>query len=301
MTRNILIILFFSCLYSFSVNNNSLFAFSKSARTASLSSIHFISDDISGVFYQPISNKRNIKNDYYFSFINQYDNQINILQLGYCIKHDNNKNISVGFIKRNIGNIYNTSNAWNENDSMPILEDIQYDNISNLFYEEFGLIFSYNRYFKNSIINIKVKPLYHRIDSNKAFGINIDLISNYELNNINILYGCNNIFSYKKWDSSLYEKHKIEYFSSISFKLKKMSLYFELNNLINRKFGLEYNIDNFFFFRIGYNSNKKISYGFGIDLNIIDLNYSNINSNALGISHQISVSIKLNKFKNKFI
>jgi hypothetical protein len=276
------------------MNNNSLFVFSKSAKATSLSSIHFISDDISGVFYQPISNKRNIKNDYYFSFINQYNNQINILQLGYCIKHDNNKNLSIGFIKRNIGNICNTSNAWDENNSIPILEDIQYDNISNLSYEEFGLVFSYNRYLKNSIINIKAKPLYHRIESNKAFGINIDLISNYELNNINILYGCNNIFSYKKWDSSLSEKLEIEYFSSISIQAKKMNLYFELNNLIKQKIGLEYSIDENIFFRTGYNSNNKLSYGFGIDLKIIDLNYSSIDSDALGISHQISVLIKLN-------
>ena len=293
MIKNILIILFFSYSYSSNINNNSLFAFSKSAKAASLSSIHFISDDISGVFYQPISNKRNIKNDYYFSFINQYNNQINILQIGYCIKHDNNKNLSVGFIKRNIDNIYNTSNSWDENNSIPSLEDIQYYNISNLSYEEFGFVFSYNRYLKNSIINIKAKPLYHRIGSNKAFGINIDLISNYEFNNLNILYGCNNIFSYKKWDSSLSEKFEIEYFSSISIQVKKMNLYFELNNLIKQKIGLEYSIDENIFFRTGYNSNNKLSYGFGIDLKIIDLNYSNIDSDALGTSHQISVLMKL--------
>lgn len=293
MIRNILIILFFSCLYSSSVNNNSLFAFSKSAKTASLSSIHFISDDISGVFYQPISNKRNIKNDYYFSFINQYENQINILQLGYCIKHDENKNLSLGFIKRNIDNIYNTTNAWNQNNLVPSLEDIDYDNISNLSYEEFSLIFSYNRYLENSIINVKIKPLYHRIESNKALGINIDLTSNYELNNISILYGCNNIFSYKKWDSSLSEKFEMEYFSSLVIKLKKMNLYFELNNLIKEKIGLEYSVSENILFRTGYNSHNRLSYGLGIDLNIINLNYSGLNSESLGSSHQISVLIKL--------
>ena len=293
MIRNILIILFFSCLYSSSVNNNSLFAFSKSAKTASLSSIHFISDDISGVFYQPISNKRNIKNDYYFSFINQYEKQINILQLGYCIKHDENKNLSLGFIKRNIDYIYNTTNAWNQNNLVPSLEDIDYDNISNLSYEEFSLIFSYNRYLENSIINVKIKPLYHRIESNKALGINIDLTSNYELNNISILYGCNNIFSYKKWDSSLSEKFEMEYFSSLVIKLKKMNLYFELNNLIKEKIGLEYRVSENILFRTGYNSHNRLSYGLGIDLNIINLNYSGLNSESLGSSHQISVLIKL--------
>jgi hypothetical protein len=293
MTRNLIVIFFLSLLYSFNVNNNSLFSFSKSAKVTSLGSIHFISNDISGVFFQPISNKRNIKTDYYFSFINQYDIKSNILQLAYCIDHDDHKNISFGIIKRNINNLYNTSSSWDTNNSILNLEDIQYENISKLSYEEFSLIFSYSRYLENSIFNIKVKPLYHRIESNRAFGINIDLISNYQLNNINILFGLNNIFSYKKWDSDLSEKSEIEYFSSMSFQLEKINIYFELSNLIKKKIAIECKINKNIFLRSGYNSIKRLSYGIGIDLNSIDINYSNLDLGLLGDSHQISIIIKL--------
>ena len=126
-------------------NYNSLFYFAKSPKTNSLSSIHFPSTNISGIFNQPISNERNMKNDYYFSFTNQYDNQIEIIQFSYCIKHDNKKNLSLGFIKRNVKNIYNTASAWSIEDfSIPEFSNIDYNKISNLSYQDMGFILSYN-------------------------------------------------------------------------------------------------------------------------------------------------------------
>ena len=297
--KNLFIILFFNIsfiLCSVTNNYNSIFYFAKSPKTNSLSSIHFISSNISEIFYQPISNKKNINNDYYFSITNQFNNQIGIMQFAYCIKHNNDKNISVGFVKRNIKNIYNTTDAWNTQDFLiPEFNNIDYEQISNASYQHIGFVISYNRYFKKTDLSIKLKPFYNSIDSNKALGIDADLITNYKIenSNIDIIIGINNIISYKKWNTDSIEKNKKEYFLSTNINLNKINLYFESDNIYNEKIAFEYKIQDFFYVRLGKYMKTSYTSGFGLYSNFVELNYAYLNHNKLGNSYQISILFKL--------
>ena len=78
MRRNILFATIFFCSLSASIinNYNSIYYLSKNPKSNSLGGIHTLSNNISGVFYQPLSRK-NIKGDSYFSYLSQFDNSIN--------------------------------------------------------------------------------------------------------------------------------------------------------------------------------------------------------------------------------
>ena len=79
MKKNILtIILYFSLLFSSVLNNyNSIYYLAKNPKSHSLGGIHTLSNNVSGVFYQPLS-RNNIEGDTFFSYLNQFSNSINI-------------------------------------------------------------------------------------------------------------------------------------------------------------------------------------------------------------------------------
>ena len=296
MIKFYLIIFFSSVLLGNSNLNNSIYFFSKNARTLSISSIHSISNDINGLFYQPISNQKNISGNSYLSYSKIYDNQFSVLQLGYCLKNNNKRNISIGFIKRDIHNLFNTSNAWDYNQYIiPNLNNIDYENISSLLYEDIGFVISYNKYQKNKIINLKFKPYYNKIQSNESFGIDIDLMYSIILNNYNLILGVENLISEKKWDSGIYERNKLKYFFSNSIKINQITFFSELNNLDSKKIALEYNFNSIFYIRFGYDSKNKKTLGFGLSSALFDINYAYFNSEFnLGSSSQISILFRTN-------
>ena len=296
MIKFYLIIIFTSILLSNNNQNNSIYFFSKNARTLSISSIHSISNDINGLFYQPINNQKNITGNSYLSYSSIYDNQFSILQLGYCLKSNDKRNISIGFIKRDINNLYDTVNAWDANQYLiPDLNNIDYENISNLLYEDIGFVISYNKYQKNKIINLKFKPYYNRIESNESFGFDIDLMYSIINNNYSIILGVENLISEKKWESNIYERNNLKYFFSNSIKINQITFFSEFNNIDSKKIALEYNLNNIFYIRFGYDNKNKQTLGFGLSSALFDINYAYFNSEFnLGSSSQISILFRTN-------
>ena len=296
MIKFYLVIIFTSILLSSNNQNNSIYFFSKNARTLSISSIHSISNDINGLFYQPINNQKNITGNNYLSYSSIYDNQFSVLQLGYCLKSNDKSNISIGFIKRDINNLYDTSNAWDANQYLiPDLNNIDYENISNLLYEDIGFVISYNKYHKNKIINLKFKPYYNKIQSNESFGFDIDLMYGIINNNYSIILGVENLISEKKWESNIYEKNNLKYFFSNSIKINQITFFSEFNNIDSKKIALEYNLNNIFYIRFGYDSKNKETLGFGLSSRLFDINYAYFNSEFnLGSSSQISILFRPN-------
>ena len=299
--------LIFICLFSFtflfpaSTNNyNSIFYYAKSPKTNSLNGIHFLSENVSEIFYQPISKESVIKNDYYFSFSNQYDDQLKIFQFAYCINHNEYKNSSIGFINRIVDDIYNTSSAWNQYEFLiPEFNNIDYDQISVLDYKDYGFVFSYNRYLEKINLCLKIKPSYNSFDSDRAFGLDIDLLSYYKLadSGIDFIIGLNNLISYKRWNNNDIEKNEIEYFLSSNIKLNKINIFLQVDNIYNEKIAIEYDIKNSFYIRFGRDNNNYYTSGFGVFSNIIDVNYAYSNHNILGNNHQISLMFKMESIK----
>ena len=294
---NCFIILFcFSLIYSNNVSNyNSIYNFSKNARIHSLSNIHLLSNSVSGLFYQPISNSKNIKGDTYFAYLNQYNN-MDIIQFGYCLKHDRSKNISVGFISRDIKNMYNTTNAWIANDLTipPQFDEIDYNMITNLEYEDYGFIISYNKYLKNSILNYKIKPFYNSIESNYALGLDVDMMYYRSFKRFGLIFGIDDLLSYKKWSSGTFEKNNINYFISGSMVFNNINMFLEYSNIYFKRIGIEYNIKDMLFCRLGIDSYDNLTYGVGLNSEVFELNYAYLISNdVLGNIYQISIILKL--------
>jgi hypothetical protein len=295
MIINFLLISFVSILFCDNSIDNSIYFFSKNAKTHSISSIHSISNDINGLFYQPISKQSNIKGNSYLSYSEIHNNQFSILELGYCLKNNDKSNISIGFIKRDIDNLFNTSSAWDDQSLILELNNIEYENISSLLYEDIGFVLSYNKYHKNKIINLKFKPYYNKIQLNESLGIDVDLMYGMSLNNYNFILGVENLISKKKWDSGISEKNNLKYFLSNSIKLNQITLFSEFNDVDPSKFALEYNFNNIFSIRFGYDSKNKETLGFGLSSKLFDINYAYFNSEFnLGSSSQISILFRTN-------
>ena len=292
----------FSLIFSNNINSyNSIYNFSKNARIHSLSGIHALSKNIGGLFYQPISNNKNMTGDTYIAYLNQYSNMIKIIQFGYCLRHDKNKNISIGFISRNIENLFNTSNAWDSNDFTvpPQFDEIDYSKITNLKYKDYGFIVSYNKYFNDSILNYKIKPSYQLIESNYAIGLNIDLMFYKNFTKFDIIFGANDLFSYKKWNSGIIENNKRDFFLSNSIIFNNFNVYIEASSIYREKIAIEYNINNMLFCRFGKASNNNLTYGIGLNSNVFEFSYAYImNNKILGSIYQISLLLKLDGLSN---
>ena len=56
------------------------------------------------------------------------------------------------------------------------------------------------------LINIILKPYYEIIQSIDAIGLDADLMFSKNLNKVNLIFGINDCFSYKKWSSDTVER-----------------------------------------------------------------------------------------------
>ncbi len=296
---------FFLIVISFSFGNilnnyNSIYYLANNSKSHSLAGVHFLSDNISGVFSHPLS-KNTMKGDTYFSYLNQFSNSINIMQFGYCIINNKKNNISVGFISRKINDLNNTTESWHPLNDMdePDFNEIDYDNINDLKYNNFGFLLSYNQYIKEKIINIKLKPYYESIQTMNSFGLDFDFNLFVKLKNeINLILGINDFVSYKKWNNDLIEKNKLNYFVSTSVILDNIELFIEANYLYNEKIGLQYKFDNILVFRFGSNASQDFYCGIGLNSDFAQLNYAYIpTNNYLGNINQLNLTFKLNGLK----
>ena len=276
------ILYFFTLSFLFSSNNldNSIYSFSKNAKTNALSNVHYISENVDGLFYQPISKNINMLSDSYFSYSEIHSNQFKIFQIGYCMKSNEKNNISIGMVRRDIDNLFDTSSAWDNNQLLiPELNDIDYTNISNLSYQDFGFLISYNKYIENRILNLKFKPYYNKIKSNDAYGFDIDFTYVISFIKFDFMFGIENLFSHKKWNSGIKEKKHSNYFLTLN----------------SNKLAFQHKVNNFFNMRFGLDSENKKTFGFGVSSKLFDIDYAIFNSQfQLGSSSQISIVFKNN-------
>jgi len=291
----ILVILCFFISYIFALNDyDNIYDVKSNPRNIAIGNMHISTNSINNIFDSPII--LNSKNNLSISLSN-LNPSMKIIHLAYCIKSNNKMNISFGIARREINNNYGTNLAWT-NDGYPDLDEINYDMIYDFYDRETGLLISYNKINDKSLIGINFKPLYHSIGKSNAIGYQMDIRYILNFTNIQIAFGIDNLCSQKKWNYGLVEKFNLDGYFNISFlKLKKTSFFYEVNNYLDSKIGLEYRIVNKISIRTGF-FDSNFTFGLGFKLNNIDFDYTYLNNhyNILGDSHIIGFIIKLNNF-----
>jgi len=280
MIRIIYLFIICSTLLSNQINSsNSIFYSANSPRVNSLSSCIFPSNNIDDVFNNPSDFNSILNNKVYLSFYGYLNNSINVFQLAYNISSTKKHKINIGFISRMVNNNYNTASAYTVNGYAPIYEQINYESIYKFNDNEVGFLVSYDKFFGDFIFNSKIKSSIHSIGDEKAFGFGFDFYINRGLGNLDFMLGLKDIF-YKKWESHNVEKYNIETIFGISFKKENLFTVINISNY-NTKIGIEYTMLENFILRLGVNEYNKYSYGFGIKMVLLDLNYSYFKINDL--------------------
>ena len=200
-------------------------------------------------------------------------------------------------MQRNINDNSYTNNAWSDNgDNIPDYNEIDYSKIFNFTDQEIGLLLSYNKFLnKNSIIGINIKPNYHSIGINNALGLSFDIKYFQSINSHKIIFGLNDLLSYKKWDYGYEESFETVIFINYSYKLKDLLFIIEYDNYLNLKAGFEYQINDKFTFQLGSND-SNVSLGFGFISKLVDVNYAYLHNNTIDFdqSHKIGFLFKIN-------
>ena len=285
--------LFYFIISSFLLSNdNSIYSLMSSPRNTSLGGIHMSTDNISSIFDAPLfleGSKQNI-----FLSIQSHSELYNIFHLSYCIYANSSSNFSIGFSRREIGDNFNTVLAFN-NTGYPNLEDINYENIYKFSDQETGLFFSFNKIIETDfIIGINFKPIFHRIDNIYGVGSSFDIRYLLKMNHGDISFGAENIFSFKKWDTGYIEKFDLNGYLAFSYNFNKSAMFYEYNIIDKSKIGFEIQLIENLFFRSGINK-YSTSFGFGLSLKNIILDYTYINnkSDIFGSNHSIGFNINL--------
>ena len=284
----------FISIFSFSFGeNDNIYSLISSPRNISIGGIHASIDNISSMFDSPIFLNKN-NNNIYLS-IDKYSNLYNMYHLSYCIYANNKSNLLLGMVRREINNNFNTNLAW-EDDGYPNLEDIDYTQIYNFSDKETGLLIAYNRLIENNfIMGINLKPIFHRIDNISGIGFSFDVRYVIEIQKSQISFGVDNLLAFKKWDTGLLEKYDLNGYLSTAINISDRSIIFYEYNMNNgSKLGFEVKIIDNLFARTGINK-YDFTFGFGLQLKNIDLDYAYINNNSkiFGSNHSIGFNINL--------
>ncbi len=299
-----ILIIFFSILYSSTTDSNSIYTLSNNPRTNSLGGLHILSDDINGLFNQPINlNTDQLKGNSYYSYSSHFNNLFDVFQFGYCISHNNKRNISFGVIKKSIKKNYKTDEAWEYTTEGPSFSQIDYMSIGMFSDDEIGFLISINNKLSYlSSIDFKIKPLFHSIDNIIAFGLSLDVMYYRKINKIDFIVGTQDIFSFKKWDNGTYEKYKVNFFSNVLVNFEKILISLELDQDNDKIYGLDYLISDFLSIRCGYNELQDLSFGFGLKTEVFDFDYAyiNINNNFISNINQYAITVNLKGLKNLY-
>ena len=183
--------------------SNSIFNSAKSPRINALGGCHYLSNNISDVFYNPINFESSIHKKPYFSYYNTINSSIDIFQFSYNILENNFQKLNFGLIRRQISNLNNTNSAWlieQDNDGIPDYNEVDYSQVYNFQDEELGVLLSYSHRKNDYNFNLKSKPIFHFIDNHNAYGLEIDFYLSRSFKNINLIFGLID-YSYKRWDN----------------------------------------------------------------------------------------------------
>ena len=270
-----------------------------SPRNNAIGGLHISTNDISGIFDSPLD--LNSKDNNLFISLNNFNNFLTTYHIAYCLYADNNMNLSLGLVRREIYDNYNTHLAW-QNDGYPDLEEINYDRISSFSDKQTGLLLAYNNILtKNFIIGINFKPEFHKIGNISAIGYRMDIRYLIKLSRSTLSFGIDNLFATKKWETNLIEKSNLNVYISSSILIsKKITLFYEYGIEQDFRFGTEIKLMDKIFISWGFNGLQKSNFNFGVgfDLKNMNLEYT-YRDNAeyiLGSNHVIGFIIKLNNF-----
>ena len=109
----------------------SIYNLSNNPETNSLGGLHIPSNNIDGLFNQPINfNNQKIKGNSFYSYSSHFNKSFDVFQFGYCIHHTANRNLSFGIIQKSITNNFQTNSSWEYHSGGPSFDEIDYMLIS---------------------------------------------------------------------------------------------------------------------------------------------------------------------------
>ena len=234
----------------------------------------------------------------YFSYYSYFDDNLRVFQLAYRSDKIKLKNFNFGFVSREIIDNYNTQSAQNNN-LIPDYDNIDYSSIYKFKDREIGFIISYNKEISNYWLNMKIKPIVHSVDKYNAYGVNFDFHIGRKFQNTSFSLGLLD-FQYKKWKNGKTENNHIVPVLAASIKYKSVLSIINIKEY-NSKVAFEINMLQNLFFRLGFKESSKATYGLGIKLNLIELDYTNYKLDDLSENvNQISLTFNLDNWNETF-
>ena len=137
----IYITILFSFLFSYN-GYDSIYNIISSPRNNAIGGVHMPTNNINSMFDAPL--ELNHRDKSLFISINDFNRLLTTYHIGYCLYSNQKMNLSLGLVRREIYNNYNTQDAWID-DGYPDLEELNYDMISLFSDKQTGLLLSYNK------------------------------------------------------------------------------------------------------------------------------------------------------------
>ena len=130
--------LLFQVLFCYSIFDHTQdFKIPSSTYIASINTENFYN------FYNPACNEINQNKYLYSSFGNYFDGILKNQNIYFSINSNSFKTLNFSLIRSSIDNIYNTTNAWNDDgDGIIDISEINYDNITTFSHNTLGIIIS---------------------------------------------------------------------------------------------------------------------------------------------------------------
>ena len=328
LNKKNIIVLLFQIIFSYSIFDHTQdFRIPSSTYIASINSENFYN------FYNPACNGLNQNKYLYSSFGNYFDGILKNQNIYFSINSKLFKALNFSLVKSSIDNIYNTTDAWNDDgNGLVDINEIDYENITTFDHNNLGLIISKSFILKETYgilpisltskikYGINSKFSFSSLASEKSFSHSFDLGFIYLPPNFssspfspNIGLLIKDILPYSYWSTGQIEKKKTLIILGSSFGLIKdeksnqntfyVNSDFNLSNIEDSLIGFEYqfkNNNNLISIQINA-SNIQNSLGFIIRLNNkFDIAYSFMipNNNELPTSQKIMLGINRDILNN---
>lgn len=288
----------FSLLFSYN-SYDSIYNIISSPRNNAIGGIHMPTNNINSMFDSPL--KLDHKDNNLFISINDFNNLLTTYHIAYCLHSNDSMNLSLGLVRREIYNNYNTQNAWT-NDGYPDLEEINYDMISMFSDKQTGLLLAYNKVLTDKLImGINFKPELHKIGDISGIGYAMDIRTLLKLKKVSISIGIDDFLAIKKWETNFIERNNFNGYISIATSvLENWTLFYEYGTHEDFIFGAEFKLADRFSLCWGLNDieDMSLSFGVGFDLENINLEYTYRDNMdyILGNNHILGFILKLNNF-----
>lgn len=223
--------------------------------------------------------------------------------------HESQSPIHISIINRSVENFSDTRNAWfDDGNSIPEIGEINYYNLKDISQNELGLKVAFFRKYKSIVIGTCLKPTYTNLAEYSAWGISGDIAALIQLveRKMDITLRIEDIISTNKWSSGRKETIVPLITAGGQIQLTSLLLGFEIgsqllgNRSLNYNAGFEFHQkDEIVIFRGGTSHNHLFSSGFGLNFNMIQIDYAYLHPNnrsPFEPSQIVSVGIFLEKF-----